>query len=112
MIDRRHEPRTEINLGLFVWGIETHGEHFLQEVSARDISLSGALLSGFEINLQPGDLVGILYLGVEARFRVARVHCDEQGRKLKAAVRRLDSDPCPWQHLLTAPPLAQSAGAG
>jgi hypothetical protein len=111
MIDRRQELRREIDLGLFVWAIETQDRRFLQEVRARDISLSGALLSGFDNNLHCGDVVGILYLGKEARFRIVWVRCDEQGYKMQAAVRRLDPDPCPWQELLLDTGLAKSAAA-
>jgi hypothetical protein len=111
MMDRREEPRKEIDLGLFAWGVETHGERFLQEVRARDISLSGALLSGFQSNLKSGDVIGILYLGREARFRVVWVRYCGDDQKMHAAVRRMDPDPCPWQDLLAAPELAQSAGA-
>jgi hypothetical protein len=110
MIERRQEPRRQIDLGLFVWAVETHDRRFLQEVRARDISLSGALLSGFEANLHCGDVVGILYLGKEARFRVVWMRCDDQGYRMEAAVRRLDSDPCPWQDLLETSALAKSAG--
>jgi hypothetical protein len=110
-MDRRREPRTEINFGLFVWSVESQGNRFLQEVQAEDISLSGALLSGFETNIQCGDIVGILYLGIEARFRVVWVRCDDRGYKMQAAVRRLEPDACPWEHLLKTPELAQAARA-
>lgn len=107
--ERRHEPRTQIHLGLFVWSVESQGNRFLQEVQAEDISLSGALLSGFETNVHCGDVVGVLYLGLEARFRVVWVRCDDEGQKMQAAVRRLEPDACPWQHLLKTPELAQAA---
>jgi len=69
-IDRRREARTEVDLGLLVWGVDTRGERFLQEARARDISLSGALLSGLDTDLRAGDVVGVLYAGKKARFRV------------------------------------------
>jgi hypothetical protein len=110
-MDRRQEPRVEIDIGLFCWGVETQGERFLQEVHARDISLSGALLSGFQVNLKSGDVIGILYLGHEARFRVVWVRYSGDDQKMHAAVRRMEPDSCPWQHLLRTTELAQSAGA-
>jgi hypothetical protein len=109
--ERRREPRTQINLGLFVWSVESQGNRFLQEVQAEDISLSGALLSGFEANIHCGDVVGVLYLGLEARFRVVWVRCDDHGQKMQAAVRCLEPEECPWQHLLRKPELAQAAHA-
>jgi hypothetical protein len=46
--DRRREPRIETDLALVVWGVDTKGDRFLQEARARDISVSGALLSGLD----------------------------------------------------------------
>jgi hypothetical protein len=111
-IDRRREPRREIDIGLFVWGVETRGERFLQEVRARDISLHGALLTGFEAELHSGDIIGVLYLGLEARFRGILVHYDENGHRMQAAVQTVEPDHCPWQGLLTNQVLARSAGFG
>ena len=45
-IDRRREPRRIAGLPVFVWGVDTQGERFCQEAQARDISQSGALLTG------------------------------------------------------------------
>lgn len=103
-IDRRRESRTVLNLALTIWGVDTKGERFLHEARARDISLSGALLSGLEGDLQPGDVIGILYAGKKARFRVVWVRYDESGDRMQAAVHRISSDACPWQDLLPAEP--------
>ena len=100
-IDRRREPRIPMHLGLLVWGVDTKGERFLQEARARDISLSGALLSGLDADLRSGDVVGILYEGRKARYRVVWIRYDECGDKMQVAVHRVDPDICPWQHFLT-----------
>lgn len=47
-IGRRREPRTEIDLPLLIWGLDTEGERFVEQAHARAISLSGALLSGVD----------------------------------------------------------------
>jgi hypothetical protein len=111
-IDRRREPRKTIDIGLYAWSVEIKGERFLQPVRARDISMSGALLSGFETDLRSGDVIGILYLGREARFRVIWVHYDQNGNRMQAAVQRIEPDTCPWLSLLTNQVLMQSAGYG
>lgn len=100
--DRRREPRTPIDLPLQVWGVDTRGERFLQSARARDISLSGALVSGLETDLRSGDVIGILYAGRKARFRVIWVRYDEGGDKMLVAIHRLAEDACPWQDLLAA----------
>lgn len=101
-MDRRREGRAEIELPLMVWGVDTKGERFLEEATARDISLSGALVTGLDADLRSGDIVGILCGKRRARFRVVWVRYDETGDKMQVAVHRLDSDACPWQEMLPA----------
>lgn len=110
-LERRTDPRTEVNLGLFVWSVETKGEHFLQEARARDISMNGALISGIDTDVRPGDVIGVFYLGIEARYRVVWVLYAQGKEKMQVAVHRIETDACPWQHLLAGKGLAQSAGA-
>ena len=98
--DRRREPRTTADIALTVWGVDTRGERFLQVARARDISLSGALLSGLDAELRSGDVIGILYATRKARYRVVWVRYDETGDKMKVAVHRLTADECPWLALL------------
>ncbi|MFZ0735101.1 MAG: hypothetical protein WAM79_22480 [Candidatus Sulfotelmatobacter sp.] len=108
-IDRRREPRREAELPVTVWGVDTRGERFLQQASAREISLSGALLSGLDAELRSGDVIGILYSGRKARYRVIWVGYSNVMQKTQAAVHRIEPDPCPWQEFLSAE-LAHSAG--
>jgi len=99
--DRRHEPRKPIDLPLLVWGVDVQGEQFLQEAHARDISLSGALLSGLDVDLRSGDVIGILCGKRKARFRVIWVRYDGDGEKMQVAVHRIEPDECPWTELLS-----------
>jgi len=103
-IDRRSEARREAHLALTVWGVDIQGEHFLQDVHARDISLSGALLSGLDTDLRSGDVIGILYAGKKARYRVIWIRYDGTGDKMQVAVHRVQADPCPWMELLGETP--------
>ena len=97
---RRREPRTDLALGLTVWGVDTRGDRFLQETRARDISLSGALLVGLDAELRSGDVIGILYAGKKARYRVVWVRHSGTSDKVQAAVHRFAADECPWKELL------------
>jgi len=111
MIERRHEPRTKLDLALQVWGIDTKGERFLVDARARDVSLSGALLSGLDLNIRPGDVIGILYAGRNARYRVIWVRYDGTGEKMQVAVHRIEADACPWLDLLATEEVSRSAAA-
>jgi hypothetical protein len=111
-IDSRKETREEADLALQVWGIDTRGERFLQQARARDISLSGALLSGLDVELRSGDVIGILYEGRKARYRVVWVRYSGKSQKTQAAVQRIAPDECPWQNLLSEEPATTHPAAG
>lgn len=99
-MDRRSESRVRANFAVTVWGVDTRGEQFMQEAWVRDISLSGALLSGIDADLRCGDVLGVLYQGRKARYRVIWVRYDDGGDKIQAALHRMQADACPWQELL------------
>ena len=94
--ERRREARFPANLAVTVWGVDTKGERFIQEARARDISLSGALLSGLDAELRSGDVVGVLYSGKKSRYRVVWVRHSDGQEKIQAAVQRFEMDTCPW----------------
>lgn len=98
--DRRRDPRTDAHLRLIVWGVDIRGERFLQEARAHEISLNGALLTGLDAELRSGDVLGILYAGKEARYRVVWVRESGNAKKVQAAVHRIAPDECPWKDLL------------
>src|SRR6266581_6366775 len=100
-VDRRREARTDADIALVVWGVDIRGDRFLQEAQAHEISLSGALLSGLDAELRSGDVIGILYAGKKARYRVVWVRHSGTSDRVQAAVQRLDPDACPWKDLLT-----------
>ena len=82
--DRRREPRWAADLQVLVWGVNTLGERFLEEANAREISLSGALLTGLDVDLRSGDVVGILYGKRKARYRVVWIRYDAGGDKMQS----------------------------
>lgn len=100
-IDRRQESRLDAAIPVTVWGVDVRGERFLQEARARNISLSGALLSGLDAELRSGDVIGILQAGKKARFRVIWVRYGDIHSKIQAAVHRIEPDECPWKELLS-----------
>ena len=105
--DRRRENRSEADLAVTIWGIDTRGEKFLQHAHAREISLSGALLTGLEAELRSGDVLGLIYSGKKARYRVVWIRHGAD-RKMQAAVVRVEADVCPWQQLLAEQPVAEA----
>jgi hypothetical protein len=96
LVDRRREPRVESDLTVVIWGIDSYGLPFSQSALARNISVSGALLSGLERVLRCGDLIKIQYGKHCARYRVIWTRDSGNREKIRAAVQRLKTDACPW----------------
>lgn len=96
------EPRKghAVDLPLQVWGINTRGEHFVQDARAHAISFNGALLSGLDTEVKPGDAIGILYAGKKARYRVIWARYADDSRKIQAVVHCVDREQCPWPELV------------
>ena len=97
--DRRREARAQFEIEVMVWGVDTRGERFVQQAAARNISLGGALFCGIEAELRSGDVIGVLYRGKKARYRVVWVRYQE-GLEKRVAIHRMEPDICPWQELL------------
>ncbi|SRR6266496_1888319 len=109
--ERRHEPRTKIDLSVRVWGIDAQGERFLREVTAGEVSLSGALLSHLKVEMRIGDVVGVSYAGKSARFKVVWVRDCGPEKGILAAVQRVATDECPWRERLCDKAAAAAAAA-
>ena len=107
-IERRREPRTKIDFSVCVWGIDTQGQRFLREVTASEVSLSGALLSHLKLEVRIGDVVGISYAGKKARYKIVWVRDCGPEKGIQAAVQRVATDECPWRERLSE---IQAAGA-
>jgi len=74
------------------------GHPFFQNAIARNISSEGALLSGLEQQITPGDTIGVQYVDKKARFRVVWVIDAGAMQKIQAGIQMLDGQQCPWRH--------------
>jgi PilZ domain len=97
MVERRQEPRAQVDLAVQVSGRDANGTPFTQTVTATNTSRNGALLSGLSREIRSGDLVMVEYQQRKARFKVVWVR-DSQSPHLKtqAAVHRMEKEECPW----------------
>ncbi len=100
MHDRRIEPRTPLQLPIRIWGLDAKGSPYTQSAVASSISFNGALVSGIQIRLRPGDLIGIQHQDKQARYRVVWARDSGGEQKNQAAVQRIEGCECPWSELL------------
>ncbi len=112
MSQQRPEPRVDTDLPVRVWGMDSNGKPFIQHVRARNISSQGALISGVECELKPGDIIGVQVEQKKARCRVVWV-VDAGGiQKNQIGVQLLDGQECPWKEALSRPGAAAAPSAG
>jgi hypothetical protein len=87
-----------------VWGMNALGKAFSQNAYARNLLHDGALLSGVDHALTPGDTIGVQYQEKKARVRVVSTQDVGLPQKLQVEVRLVQGQECPWaQHVSTAP---------
>ena len=100
----RPEPRVDSDLPLRAWGLDSAGKPFTQIAKAHNVSSQGALISGIDAPLKPGDIIGVQYEQKKARCRVVWV-VDAGGiLKTQAGLQLLDGQECPWKEVLAKPP--------
>ena len=97
---RRKESRIRVNLPARISGIDAEGNRFEGDVTATNVSSSGALLLGVEPRTRSDDLMAIRYKGAKARFRIVWMQDFGLQDRSKVAVQKLEKDSCPWQELL------------
>jgi hypothetical protein len=102
----RPEPRVKTELPVRVWGMGKDGRPFFQNAEARNISSEGAMISGLDQQLTPGDTIGLQYGDKKARFRVIWVIEAGLIHKIQAGVQLLGGQACPWRNELDAAPEA------
>jgi hypothetical protein len=73
------------------------GQTFNQNVHARNISTSGALLSGIEHELKVGDVIGVQYGDRKSRCKVVWVMDAGGVQKGQAGVQVVADQECPWK---------------
>jgi hypothetical protein len=91
------EPRFHADLLLRVFGMDASGHPFSQTAHACDISDRGAKLSGLEMLLTRGDIIGVQLGEKKARCKVIWAADAGPVQKIEAGVRVIDGQPCPWQ---------------
>src|SRR5947209_15424384 len=100
MSTERPDPRVDTDLPIRVFGMDSDGKPFNQHVRARNISSSGALVSGVECPLKPGDVIGVQLDQKKARCRVVWV-VDAGGiQKNQLGLQLMEGQECPWREAL------------
>ena len=99
----RPEPRVPVFLPVRVFGMSADGRPFFQAAHVENISSDGALLTGVEHALAPGEVVGVQYLDKKARFSVVWHMDSGQIKKAQVGIKLVEGQTCPWLSELERP---------
>jgi hypothetical protein len=102
MSEHRPDPRVQTDLSVRIWGMGANGRPFNQNAHARNISSSGALLSGIEQELKVGDVIGVQYADRKCRCKVVWVMDTGGMQKMQAGIQLVADQDCPWKSELPA----------
>ena len=69
-MSRRREPRKELQTSVRVFGTDSSGKAFSENVTTVNISQHGVELSGVSARLNLDDIVGLSYASNRVHFRV------------------------------------------
>src|SRR5690242_10920829 len=110
MSEHRPDPRVQTDLTVRIWGMGANGRPFNQNAHARNISSSGALLSGIEQELKVGDVIGVQYADRKCRCKVVWVMDTGGMQRTQAGIQLVADQDCPWK--LELPPGYEEAAKG
>jgi PilZ domain-containing protein len=93
-----HQTETSVKLDLLVriWGM-ANGRPFFQNVHTQEINKRGAKLSGIDLHLSTGDVIGVQLGDKKARVKIVWVIEDEKTHNRSAGIEMLEGQPCPWE---------------
>jgi hypothetical protein len=109
-MEKRPEIRVETQIQVRVWGMDSDGRPFFQNVKAANINSEGALLSAISHPLKVGDIVGVQHEDKKARFKVIWVMDGGAARKIDVGIQVLHGQRTPWHDLVGEAPDKEISG--
>ena len=73
MAGKRRDDRVEATLPVRIFGMDSAGHPFTEQVRTRNVSKRGALLTGVKTPLKAGEIIGLSHSDRKSRFRVVWV---------------------------------------
>ncbi len=80
-MDRRKEPRYELEFLVRIWGVDRNARPFAEVVRATSVSPSGAVLLDVHSKLHTGVLIDVQHEARRAQFRIVWIRPGETGIK-------------------------------
>ena len=108
-MDRRHTARVEVQLPVEVWGVDAHGQAFMDPAIVTNMSTGGLVISGLRRKIRAGELLDVRMGNDKAQYRVVWVGGLARGRAGELGMQRVMAQPFMITSLLTC--CAQAVGS-
>ena len=109
-MDKRQETRREADITVRIWGMDSDGRAFFQNVQANGLTTDGASLYGIAHPLKMGDVIGVQYGERKARFKIMWLVDRGTVRKIEAGIQVMDGQTAPWIDLALTDGLQPAQG--
>ena len=108
-MDRRHSGRVDVQLPVEVWGLDAHGQAFMDPAIISNMSTVGIILQGLRRKIRAGEILDIRMGNDKAQYRVVWVGGPGSRRPGELGMQRMTDYACPLNSVLTC--CAQVAGS-
>ena len=108
-MDRRHSARVDVQLPVEVWGLDAHGQAFMDPAIISNMSTVGIILQGLRRKIRAGEILDIRMGNDKAQYRVVWVGGPGSRRPGELGMQRMTDYACPLNSVLTC--CAQVAGS-
>jgi len=109
-MDKRQETRREADITVRIWGMDSDGRAFFQNVKANSLTTEGASLYGIAHPLKMGDVIGVQHGERKARFKIMWLVDRGTARKIEAGIQVMDGQTAPWLDLAQTDGLQPAMG--
>lgn len=92
-MDRRHTARVEVQLPVEVWGVDAHGQAFMDPATVTNMSTGGLVIQGLRRKLRAGELLDVRMGNDKAQYRVVWVGRAGSSRAGEIGMQRVTAQP-------------------
>jgi len=107
-MDRRHTARVDVQLPVEVWGIDAHGQAFMDRATVTNMSTGGLVIQGLRRKLRAGELLDVRMGNDKAQYRIVWVRGAGAGRAAELGMQRVTALPFFMNSMLSC--CTQAAG--
>jgi hypothetical protein len=108
-MDRRRTARVEVQLPVEVWGIDAHGQAFMDPAIVSNMSTGGLVIRGLRRKIRAGEILDVRMGNDKAQYRVIWVGRPGTAKAGELGMQRVTIQPFFVNSVLTC--CAQAAGS-